>query len=361
VTILSNKWILSATEIDTFKTCRRKWAYQYVDGIKPATSKAAQFGSLVHGFLEKYLTGYSINYDTPEGRVASPGLHYLPKQLPKENVERQFFFKKHGIIFNGYIDFFEQLGSQTWLIGDHKTASKLSSALSNDALKNNIQANIYAQWAFVEKNADMVKLRWVYYKTQSTPKALCIETDLTKQEAEDNFSYIVKTAEEILSIIKEKPLSASLPKNLNACFKYGRCAFYSQCKNSSGTATFVKHPCSPKIKEADLSLCHDKATSFHLFIDCVPVKNSSNYERTIELSELLKPVLTKIQTEKELSHYRLAGYGQHVGLIANYLSEHLKNNAYDNRTAILSSSKTPEGCDTLQTLTAAAGQVVRGF
>lgn len=104
-----------------------------------------------------------------------------------------------------------------------------------------------------------------------------------------------------------------------------------------------------------------KQKSFHLFIDCVPTKNEAPYERTVELSEILKPVLTKIQTEKELSHYRLAGYGQHVGLIANYLSEHLRNTAYDNRTAVLSSVKTPEGCDTLQTLTAAAGQVVRGF
>ena len=109
------------------------------------------------------------------------------------------------------------------------------------------------------------------------------------------------------------------------------------------------------------SLSDLKSKSFHLFVDCMPTKSDATYERTIELSDLLKPVLTKIQIEKELSHYRLAGYGQHVGLIANYLSEHLKSIAYDDHTAILSSVKTPEGCDTLQTLTAMAGQVVRGF
>lgn len=102
------------------------------------------------------------------------------------------------------------------------------------------------------------------------------------------------------------------------------------------------------------------ASSFHLYVDCAPTK-SKDYEHTIELSELLEPVLSKIKTEKELSHYRLAGYGQHVGLIANYLTEHLHESAYDHRTAILSSIKSPEGCDTLQTLSAAAGFVVRGF
>jgi hypothetical protein len=151
---LSNKWILSATEIGAFELCRRKWAYQYLDGIRPPQSKAAEFGLAVHGFLQKYLTGYSIDYHTQEGQVASPGLHYLPKRLAKENVERSIFFMKRRFMFHGYIDFFEQVGCQTWLIGDHKTCSNLSRVLSKEELKKNTQANIYAQWAFTEKAAE---------------------------------------------------------------------------------------------------------------------------------------------------------------------------------------------------------------
>ena len=367
---MSSKWILSATEIETFETRRRKWAYQYLDGMKPPQSKAAEFGLRVHGFLQKYLTGYSIEYGTPEGRVASPGLHYLPKNLPKENVERAIFFTKYGYIFQGYIDFFEQLGSQVWLIGDHKTCSNLSRVPSPTDLKKNIQANIYAQWAFTDKLAESVQLKWVYYRTQSTPKAVCIEAELTQKEAEENFPNIAHIADEILTIVRVKSHSSAQPKNLDACFKYGRCPFYAQCKRSPETTAittrenhlaFIKTT-RQKVKEAIMSDSSPlNSKSFHLFVDCVPTKSENSYERTIELSELLKPILVKIQTEKELSHYRLAGYGQHVGLIANYLSEHLKNNAYDHRTAILSSLKTPEGCDTLQTLTAAAGTVVRGF
>ena len=104
-----------------------------------------------------------------------------------------------------------------------------------------------------------------------------------------------------------------------------------------------------------------KPNSFHLYVDCLPIKNEFNYEQIIGLSELLKPVLEKIQSEKNLSHYRFAGYGQHIALIASYLSEHLKHKAYDNRTAILSSVKTPEGSDTFHTLDAAAGRVVQGL
>jgi hypothetical protein len=359
---LSNKWILSATEIEVFDTCRRKWAYQYLDGKKPPSSKAAIFGLAVHGFLQKYLTGHSIDYHTPEGRVASAGLHYLPKDLPKENVERPISFIKQGNIFHGYIDFFEQVGSQTWLIGDHKTTSNLNRVPTSSELKRNTQSNIYAQWAFTEKAADTVKLSWVYYRTQSTPKAQHVEATLSREEADANFDRISATANEIKSIVRDRLPSSDQPKNTSACFKYGRCAFFATCRRSTRATTINNDiPLTKDITEFIVPFSEPKPKSFHLYVDCVPTKNEAPYERTIELSELLGPVLTKIQIEKELSHYRLAGYGQHVGLIANYLSDHLLNNTYDDRIAILSSVKTAEGCDTLQTLTAAASKVVRGF
>ncbi len=358
---------ISPSQISTFSLCRRRWGYIYLDNIRPKPSRAAEFGLAVHGFLEKHLTGYAINYETPEGRVASAGLRYLPNRLPRENVERPIFFLKRGQMFHGYIDFFEQVGSQTWLIGDHKTSSTLSRTLTNDELKKNIQANIYAQWAFMEKGAELVRLRWVYYRTQSTPKSVVVESELTKDEAEENFTHISEVVDDILKIVKENPSSSSLPQNFSSCFKYGRCPFYARCKNTQKTTA---HPLKTasiqtinrEVKELQLPTQSDrKQKSFHLFVDCIPTKSDGTYARTLELSELLKPVLTKIQTEKELSHYRLAGYGQHVGLIANYLREHLVKEAYDDNTAILSSVKTPEGCDTLQTLTSQAGLVVRGF
>ncbi len=352
---MSSKWILSATEIETFELCRRKWAYIYLDGLKPPQSKAAELGNLVHSVLEKHLTGYPIDYEIAEGRIARAGLPHLPQTLPDDNVEHAFFFLKYGHIFHGYIDFFEQVGSQTWLIGDHKTCSNFSNAIGPDELRKNIQANMYAQWAFNEKRAETVKLRWIYYRTKSTPKAICVDAELSKAEAEENFIRIKTIADVIAGFAKDRPASGTLPKNTNACFKYGPCPFYAKCKIDPQVLPHSKHLITPRTKDVAM------ASSFHLYVDCAPTKSEHSYERTLELSELLKPVLHKIQTEKELSHYRLAGYGQHVGLIANYLSEHLKNSAYDQRTAILSSIKSPEGCDTLQTLSAAAGMVVRGF
>jgi RecB family exonuclease len=367
---LSSKWILSATELETFKLCQRKWAYTYLDGIKPAPSKAAELGSSVHKFLEDYLIGNSINYQTHEARIARPGLHYLPERLNATLVEQPFFFINNSHIFHGYIDFYEHIGCQTWLIGDHKTSSKLSNALTSEELKRNIQATIYAQWAFQELGADTVKLKWVYYLTKGTPQAKCVEAEIKREEQPSLFEPQLEIASAIKGIVKNKPSSLDLPKNMGACFTYGRCPFYGPCKANQkpAAATLLKKPIEVRSVSVisrgysqEDSMKGEKQESFHLYVDCLPTKSQGDYERTIELSELLKPVLTKIQTEKELSHYRLAGYGQHVGLMATYLSDYLKNSGLDKRVAVLSNTKTPEGCDTLQTLSAAAARIVRGF
>lgn len=361
---LSNKWILSATEIDIFDTCQRKWGYQYLDGIKPQPSSATNLGTAVHLVLQNYITDNVIDIETQEGRISSPGLSYIPKGIPKSNVERPIFFTANGNIFHGYIDFYEQIGSQKWLIGDHKTCSSFSTALTSEQLKTNIQANIYAQWAFKELGAETVKLHWIYYRTKGKPEARLVEAEIKKHESLTLFKHPSRIASDIMATVKKRPDSLDLHKNKDACFKYGPCPFLSSCRASKKPEA---DPCV-KIKEK-LSLNTPKPNehqvlkpkeSFHLFVDCAPTKQAK-YQTTIELSDFLQPVLKRIQQEKNLAHYRLAGFGQHVGIMAYYLEEYLKGNDLDHHTAILSSSKTPEGIDTLQTLSAAASVVVRGF
>lgn len=364
---MSNKWILSATEIDIFDTCQRKWAYQYLDGIKPLPSPAAKLGSEVHDVLHNYILDGAIDLDTAEGKISEPGLKLISKNIPKSQVERPIFFTHDENIFHGYIDFYENIGSQKWLIGDHKTCSSFSTALTSEQLKTNIQANIYAQWAFKELGADSVRLNWIYYRTKGKPEARLVETEIKKNEALTLFEHPSKIASAIMQIVKKKPDSLSLPKNLDACYKYGPCPFLSSCRTNQkpGTKTMFHNKDKPSLDrrrpKIDMHESSEIKKSFHLFVDCTPIKNGEPYKQVIELSELIKPVLKTIQLEKNLPHYRLAGFGQHVGLMAQYLEEHIKKINLDEDTAILSSSKTPEGNDTLQTLSAAASMVVRGF
>lgn len=358
--------MLRPSEIDTFITCQKKWGFRYLDGIETPSSNAAKLGTAVHKVLETYLINNEINSETIEGKIASSGLKFLPNNIPKNNIEKKIFFELDGFIFSGTPDFFMRVDDHVWLLGDHKTCSSFSNALNSQTLKENIQANIYAKWLFLEKKAKFVKLKWIYYKTKKPLKAKYIENILTNEDNLQIWKKVFSTAKTIEQIYNKGLKSQALLKNTVSCFKYGRCPYYTLCKYKNTELTLPQLSTSPllinkKTKEQKMNLMPSLSNSFDLFIDCVPLKNTNNYERTIELSELLKPVLEKIQKEKELKHYRLAGFGQHVGLISSYLSEHLKNNLYNHNTAILSSAKTPEGCDTLQTLVAAAGRVIRGF
>jgi hypothetical protein len=348
---------VSASQISTFKNCPRRWAYTYLDKIKLPPSSAAKFGSSVHHTLEKYLLTNTIDYEIREGQVAKPGLHYLPKGLNSDQVEKYFEFNHKKIGFRGYIDFFNQDSTNNVLVGDHKTCSSFRTALTSEQLKHNVQSNIYAQWAFQELGAESVKLKWIYYRTKGKPAAQCVEAEIKKHEQPSLFETHLGIASSIIDTLNQKPDSLDMPKNLNSCFKYGRCPFWDACKANRKPLEMRNENKMPIVEKETLPT----KNSFHLYIDCTPTKLFSPYEKTIELSDLIKPVLQKIQSEKELSHYRLAGYGQHVGLIANFLGEYLKQQNFDHRTAVLSSIRTPEGCDTLQTLSAAAGQVVRGF
>lgn len=357
---LAKRWLHSASEIDTFRSCQRKWGYRYIDHICPPPSKSAQLGSSVHTALETFLIGGKTDTKSPLWKIIEPGLKFLPHDLQKNQVEKHFAFVEGKLFFHGFIDFYQDVGQKTWLIGDHKTSSSFNHALSAKTLKSDLQANIYARWAFNNLSADKVKLRWIYYQTKNKNQSRCIEAELNHQENLDNCQPIFELAKEIESLIDAGRESSTLPKNTSSCFKYGRCPYFSTCKNDNRTVANSNAQYVPKENDSVMSSTQNNS-SFHLYVDCLPIKSDPAYEKTIELSDLLKPIFHQIQTEKELKHYRLLGYGQHVGLIATYLSEHLKNTDYDKRTAILSSVKTPEGCDTLQTLISAAGQVTRGF
>src|SRR5262245_21417443 len=47
-------WV-SATQIETFEDCNRKWAFRWIEYIRPPPDKAKQFGLDTHGFVERWL------------------------------------------------------------------------------------------------------------------------------------------------------------------------------------------------------------------------------------------------------------------------------------------------------------------
>jgi len=219
---------LSASQVQTFVDCPRKWAWKYVADVEELPGPAAELGRLVHSELEKYLNGGEIDYTTEVGYIAASGLEHLPKPgTPGLVVEAEFHFVgPSGHSYLGYKDL-----QSPRVIYDHKTTSDLKWQKTEEDLRNDIQATLYAVDYFREhSDENEVELRWVYYQTRNTRKSAITVLRVNQTEAWNRFLAIEQIAQEMEVASTKQPLD--LPPNINHCSAYGGCPHQGRCNLS---------------------------------------------------------------------------------------------------------------------------------
>lgn len=226
--------ILSASQLSTYNDCHRKWGFRYLDGVKPPQHPAAELGSRTHEVLAEYLkTGKPPSLATVEGKIALPGIKYLPKPGVAK-TEEHFVFETDTAKYQGFIDFeYEQDGQL--IIGDHKTTSNFNWALSPGDLFSDIQATIYAKKAIVKSKRASITLRWVYYRTKGRPQAKMVEVNYSQGHLKKQMCAIEKRAHELVSHHQNGLRAHDLKPNLSSCSKYGGCPFLLRCQHGAKT------------------------------------------------------------------------------------------------------------------------------
>lgn len=238
---------LSASQIQTFVDCQRKWAWRVLDGIEEPPNASAELGGKVHAELEKYLRGGEIDFTTETGYIAASGLEHLPKPgewigegeercwiaTPNLLVEQEFhFFGPSGHSYLGYKDL-ETLG----VVYDHKTTSDLRWQKTEDDLRKDIQATLYAVDYFRKHPEEpSVELRWVYYQTKNTRKSAVTRLRVEQDEVWQRFLDIEKIANRMNEAAQPLDGRAAraldLPPNVNHCSAYGGCPHQGRCNLS---------------------------------------------------------------------------------------------------------------------------------
>lgn len=219
---------LSASQVQTFSDCQRKWAWRYVEGVEEPPSPAAELGRSVHAELEKYLSGGEIDFTTEIGYIAAAGLEHLPKPgTPGLCVEQEFHFEgPSGHSYLGYKDL-EQPGAVT----DHKTTSDLRWQKTPEDLQTDIQATLYAVDYFRKYPEDTcVELRWVYYQTKNAKKSAITRLRVHQEETWKRFLEIEQIAGQMEVASSKRALD--LPPNINHCSAYGGCPHQGRCNLS---------------------------------------------------------------------------------------------------------------------------------
>src|SRR5271166_4554171 len=227
---------LSASQVQTFSDCQRKWAWKYVAGVEEPPSPAAELGRAVHAELEKYLRGGEINFTTEVGYIAAAGLEHLPKPGTLGlRVEEEFHFEgPSGHSYLGYKDL-EVPGvvqlAQIGIVYDHKTTSDLKWQKTEDDLKKDVQATLYAVDYFRNHpdEAD-VELRWVYYQTKNTKKSAVTRLRVSQEQAWQRFLEIEQIAQQMGDASTKRALE--LAPNVNHCSAYGGCPHQGRCNLS---------------------------------------------------------------------------------------------------------------------------------
>jgi RecB family exonuclease len=69
----------SASQVSTFRTCKRQWWFQSIMGLPTPQRASAKLGEAVHLQLEKYLEDGTLPDESTEaGRIAKTGIPHAP-------------------------------------------------------------------------------------------------------------------------------------------------------------------------------------------------------------------------------------------------------------------------------------------
>jgi hypothetical protein len=222
--------VYSASQVETFILCRRKWAWDKREGIKPPPNASAQEGLDVHHALDAWLKeARPLNMLTPAGKVAMAGLHLLPAPMtPGLESETQSFVEIEGWRFIVKKDW-QRLDIWPPIVGDHKTTKDFRWMKTTDVLRTDVQACLYAAEAMWATGWTTVDLQWTYFRTRGAPKAEPVRLRVTVEDIAPTIRKICDTVAEMQLVHDLELRALDLPPSAESCDAFGGCFFQSRC------------------------------------------------------------------------------------------------------------------------------------
>lgn len=244
----------SASQIEAFLLCKRKWAGPYLNGWERGTNRFAAWGLVLHGMIERYLRdGVPFDLTTPQGLSAMAGLHFLPSPatpgmtienfVPRTGEREPFRVRIGGHLFIGYKDIaipawgsVSETGDYTVTtpkVFDHKSCGDFAWMKTAETLRtSDVQAAIYTYEALSQyttsQGIDAVDLTWIYYR-RDPPAARRSSARVTMNDIAPTIAGIVRAADEMSALRKAGVKALDLAPNPDACGAFGGCHYRDRC------------------------------------------------------------------------------------------------------------------------------------
>jgi len=245
----------SASQITTYRDCKRLWFYQSVMGLPTPQRASAALGEAVHTQLEKYLDDGTLPDESAAGKIAKAGLSLLPKpgvvytevSMSGRGKDRKELAPDDdsvpipggmprlvvaGLPVNGFIDVLD-ISADKPVVLDHKTTSDLQWAKTKEDLVEDVQMVLYGSYALdvvasMGVEADVVEAGHIVYLTKGRPYAQRTTVHLTREHLASERKKIAETVEEMKETAKARTPDA-VPGEASVCNKYGGCHFKDKC------------------------------------------------------------------------------------------------------------------------------------
>lgn len=233
---IGNKYAYtSASQVNAFRSCPRKWFNSWILEIRQPETEAMTRGTKIHAALEQYLKNQVIDEDYRQYIEAAekflpPSNYYLEQKIELPTFEG-------GPLWTGYIDVLYESNNYPSVL-DYKTISSFRYCKTPDELAHDTQVCSYAKWAMEESNRDKASVSHLYLLTKvKKTKANFIEIGITKAQAQEIWERDMETVKEMSKVVaalvpKDGPIldrAEEITPNTNACDAYGGCFFRSKC------------------------------------------------------------------------------------------------------------------------------------
>ncbi len=253
----SKSYPFSASQISTFNTCRTKWGWTYIVGLRSVGTPSTELGTRVHKTLENYIQGADIDTATQEGKIAITGVGHLPAPGTQGLRAEQAFTLPSTTPnapwhWRGAKDL--EMGDTVY---DHKTTSDWRWAKTPEDLLGDPQAILYAAHNQAKTGGDQTQLNWVYYKTRTPHASKIVHLTMYKDHAQNGLAVLDSLAAEAYKYIEavrdidedaKRKYVLAMPNNPGACEDFGGCPFRGLC-NLSPTQRFAG-----KMSQANMSI-----------------------------------------------------------------------------------------------------------
>jgi hypothetical protein len=238
---------VSASAIQLFVSCPRKWAAEYVFGIKGPAFPEQDAGTRIHDQMEQYVLDGTL--PTHESALAAISHIQTQKENPYVTPEQAILedgvrtLSLAGIPVKGFIDYYNIADPSRPHILDYKSTKNFRYSKTEEQLERNIQAIIYMGWAILNNpEAEAVQFDHLNLRTWKdtdppTPGVKLVSISLTREEIETRLQGLESVVEEMKAYASVGSWEHVEP-NQNHCNEFrGRpCHMLERC-----TSTFTKN------------------------------------------------------------------------------------------------------------------------